>query len=341
MCVLKRCTSSIISLLFFLAFADPGFACLPDNVHDNPVKHRPFVGTSCVYYGAFGGYITEGPYKFFIISDDLLRGFEQIRSGRPDLAFTDWLTLASLGNLGAAYNVGVMLHRGLGTTPDWIAALDFLGQTMQGHSHFNTANAYTIRMLQEALIGLEFLDGRADGDYGPRTDAAVEDALASLGSKGPRPDHEYWHFYAIVDEFGRRGGWKSETAQAPTKPTSPPIASPSRIEAFVASPESVERPRSIVSTTTASTQGSLSPAELYRLRTNSVHMIFAADSLKRFQSFDDISQGSAVAVSEDTLVTNCHVIGSRQYIVFLSNGIPYPARRVAGSDERDTCLTGC
>ncbi|SFP98628.1 hypothetical protein SAMN05216419_10427 [Nitrosomonas cryotolerans] len=62
-------------LLFIWLIASPSIACVPGYLHDNPLKHRPYVGTSCIYYGEYGGHITSGKYEGYVISNEMLSEF--------------------------------------------------------------------------------------------------------------------------------------------------------------------------------------------------------------------------------------------------------------------------
>lgn len=173
--------------------------------------YRPYVGDAPVYYGQYGGYITAGPYKGLIISDALLPGFKQLASGQPEYTFAQWMRLASSGDRGAQYNVGVMLHQGLGVDPDWQRAMDFLLEAGRTQSMWNTTEVYLTRMVQEALIGLGFLSGQPDGSFGPHTAAAFDRAVADLNlsaSHTHNHDRQYAYYRELFDSYKLANGWR-------------------------------------------------------------------------------------------------------------------------------------
>ena len=109
---------TLSAFVFAAAFmANSASACVSTSGYNNPTAHQPYVADGCVYYGQDGGYIVSGEYKGLVISDELLSGFQYIKNGEPDRAFTEWLTLSALGNRSAQYNIGRMLHIGWGTRP--------------------------------------------------------------------------------------------------------------------------------------------------------------------------------------------------------------------------------
>ncbi|SFP98601.1 Trypsin-like peptidase domain-containing protein [Nitrosomonas cryotolerans] len=237
-----------------------------------------------------------------------------------------------------------MLHRGIGTQPDWIAALDFLNEVKASISHWNSADVYETRILQEALIGLDFLDGKIDGDFGPKTRAALDSAIKVIGVSGPRPDQDNWYAYMLAEEFGNKGGWHSASSNESAMSKSISVqhyrkSTTRQISPVNPSSSYAQRDTdSNIYFNSKNVDSTLSPSELFRQRSESVHMIFAAKNLSEFQSFESISQGSAVAISDTLLVTNCHVISDNKFIVFLAEGIPHAARFVKGTQRKDACI---
>jgi hypothetical protein len=328
----------------YLLAVQAAHACVAGYSYNNPEAHRPYVGDGCVYYGKYGGYIVEGRYKLFIISDELLEGFRDLSVNRPDLAFSQWLQLAALGNRGAQYNIGVMLHLGIGTKPDYVASLDFLFQAMEGLSHYNTANAYSVRVLQEALIGLGYLDGTADGDFGPKTDVAVDAAIQDLYDAGPRENSEYWYYWAIAEKFQESERPRPTEDRGPIIQQARPESGRTSMPAYTPAPQTatdeVTALPVLLDDPSTSLGAPKSLSELYRDLSPSVYLVLAAESLDDFQSFENISQGSAVAVSSQVLATNCHVIDQRPYIIAVQNDVPIIVMRARANEsvEKDTCF---
>lgn len=66
--------------------------------------------------------------------------------------------------------------------------------------------------------------------------------------------------------------------------------------------------------------GTLGPDELYELRAPSVYMVIAARSREALRDKKELNQGSAVAISPNLAVTNCHVIEDRPVVYFYVDG---------------------
>ena len=81
----------------------------------------------------------------------------------------------------------------------------------------------------------------------------------------------------------------------------------------------------------------LSAAELYKKVERSVFVVGAARSIGDAQA-RDIMQGSAVAIAEHLLLTNCHVVKNRPVIVLLQDHVTWHAKLVAADMENDQCV---
>ena len=80
-----------------------------------------------------------------------------------------------------------------------------------------------------------------------------------------------------------------------------------------------------------------SPEDLYRAVVPAVHMIAAATSIEDIKGKHNINQGSAVAIGERELLTNCHVIKDRPLIFLLRSGEAHAARLARSDIEDDLC----
>ena len=80
------------------------------------------------------------------------------------------------------------------------------------------------------------------------------------------------------------------------------------------------------------------PAELFEKVAGSVYMIVAAPSRERLLSKSDASQGSAVAVSKQSLITNCHVLTNAGFIVVLQADNAAEAKLVKANPDTDRCV---
>ena len=83
--------------------------------------------------------------------------------------------------------------------------------------------------------------------------------------------------------------------------------------------------------------GALEPAELFRKVSSSVYVVVAGPS-RELLSRSNASQGSAVAVTDQTLVTNCHVLESAGFIAILQEEIVAEAKLVKGDPDTDRCV---
>jgi len=81
----------------------------------------------------------------------------------------------------------------------------------------------------------------------------------------------------------------------------------------------------------------LSPAAVFKKVERSVFIVYSAPSLGDARA-RNIAQGSAVAVTEHLLLTNCHVVKDRPVIRIMRDGVPIPATLVAGEVKADRCL---
>ncbi len=317
-------------LVLFLFKTSSLFSC--GSGHQNPNNHKEYVEDCLVYYdGSNVGYITEGKYKYLIISNDLLPGFRVMSQNQPSQAYALWSVLAGLGNKGAQYNMAYMLQKGIGVETDWIRSLDYAISAMDQKTHFNTANSFLVRVLQEALIGLGFLNGKPDGDFGPKTDKAVDLAIETIQSNYKAPEGDYWYFYYIVNAYLEKNSYQksydSNTKNVKSKPTEPFVTE--SIEVKVNESKRIDFSKT--------NRNKMSLPDLFQLRSKSVHMIYATSNLDNFQSLQNLSQGSAVAITKNIMITNCHVIEKLSYIVFIYEGSAYPAVRVAGDEKKDLC----
>jgi S1-C subfamily serine protease len=81
----------------------------------------------------------------------------------------------------------------------------------------------------------------------------------------------------------------------------------------------------------------LSPAVIFKRVERSVFIVYATRSLADAKS-RDIMFGSAVAVAEHFLLTNCHVVKDRPVIRIMRDSVPMAATLVASDAKADRCL---
>lgn len=84
-------------------------------------------------------------------------------------------------------------------------------------------------------------------------------------------------------------------------------------------------------------QKTLTAAELFKRVQRSVFIVLASRSAADARD-RDIMQGSAVAVSEHLLLTNCHVVMDRPLIKLVHEGRRAKAKLIAADDDSDRCV---
>ena len=84
-------------------------------------------------------------------------------------------------------------------------------------------------------------------------------------------------------------------------------------------------------------QKTLSAAQLFKRVQRSVFIVLASRSAADARD-RDIMQGSAVAVSDHLLLTNCHVVMDRPLIKLVHEGRRAKAKLVAADDDSDRCV---
>ncbi len=82
----------------------------------------------------------------------------------------------------------------------------------------------------------------------------------------------------------------------------------------------------------------LTPSELFSLVSPSIWTVISATSAANLKSMDNISLASAVAISENKLLTNYHVIEERPYVVVKFEGRFEKAIIISGDRQTDGCI---
>jgi S1-C subfamily serine protease len=116
-------------------------------------------------------------------------------------------------------------------------------------------------------------------------------------------------------------------ADAPEKPQATPV-----VATNMPSPASVlpKRPENVHSQV-------LAPAELFKNLSRSVYIVAAVRTLDDARAGDG-SQGSAVAISDHLLLTNCHVVKGRELIKIIREHSVADAKLVAADMRTDRCV---
>ena len=81
----------------------------------------------------------------------------------------------------------------------------------------------------------------------------------------------------------------------------------------------------------------LAPAELFKTLERSVYIVAATRSLDDARA-RDVSQGSAVAISDHLLLTNCHVVKGRELIKIIRERAVFDAKLTAADTSGDRCV---
>jgi S1-C subfamily serine protease len=82
----------------------------------------------------------------------------------------------------------------------------------------------------------------------------------------------------------------------------------------------------------------LEPAEIFKKVAPSVYAVLAGASRERMLSGDGASQGSAIAVSRQELITNCHVVDGMAFIVIIQKDRVHEAKLVKSDPTSDRCV---
>ena len=116
-------------------------------------------------------------------------------------------------------------------------------------------------------------------------------------------------------------------ADTPDKPQATPVVA-----------TNLPLPASVLSKRPDTVRGQvLAPADLFKNLSRSVFIVVAVRTLDDARAGDG-SQGSAVAISDHLLLTNCHVVKGRELIKIIHEHITADARLVAADPRADRCV---
>lgn len=93
----------------------------------------------------------------------------------------------------------------------------------------------------------------------------------------------------------------------------------------------------LATATAAAQPAELEADQLYRAVAPSVYLVAAAASIEDVRNKRNINQGSAVAIGERELVTNCHVVKDKALIFLLREGGARAATLARADAEGDLC----
>jgi len=83
----------------------------------------------------------------------------------------------------------------------------------------------------------------------------------------------------------------------------------------------------------------LNATELFQKVQSSVYTVITGSSVNGLKTGKDIFQGSAVAVLQKCLLTNCHLIENRPYILIIQGEKYVPVRLSGMQKKRDMCVS--
>jgi len=82
----------------------------------------------------------------------------------------------------------------------------------------------------------------------------------------------------------------------------------------------------------------LTPSQIFDLINPSVWTVISASTIENLKAMNNISLGSAVAISKNMLLTNYHVINKRPYVLIKHGEQIAEARIYAGDEQSDRCI---
>jgi len=90
--------------------------------------------------------------------------------------------------------------------------------------------------------------------------------------------------------------------------------------------------------TSANWGGRQTASSIFKLVEQSVYIILAAATREDLEALRDVSQGSAVAISETMVLTNCHVVEDAPEIVLVATDGYLPAKLRTTDLSEDSCV---
>jgi hypothetical protein len=141
---------------------------------------------------------------------------------------------------------------------------------------------------------------------------------------------------------------KAMAAPAPIAKTETDIYAPNIAKIFVDGPDRPQKsdnattvlplPSAVLASRPAHIDHeALSPAEVFKKVERSVFIVYAAATLADAKA-RNMAQGSAVAVDQHLLLTNCHVVKDRPVIRIVREQNPITATLVAADQKADRCI---
>lgn len=265
----------------------------------------------------------------------LLIAFRMEKS-EPIKAAGLYLTLARADNchaqarLAQAYYAGDLVPRNAMQAYFWLLLAKVGGFTRRSESHPAYNPMDRIGSSDSCLLRLPFeftLERLLSPDYLRLAQEAASDWRP--GEREPLlPEPSVITGSTVPGLPGSKVPRSSEPSRLPVPPTvavAPGLTTPS----WAPLPQSAWRPR---------LGTSLDPVRLFEVASQSVWLVFAARSTEELRRAGDVALGSAVAVTSQFLLTNCHVIEARP-LVWIKQGEKMERVGVAfGDSQSDRCI---
>lgn len=110
-------------------------------------------------------------------------------------------------------------------------------------------------------------------------------------------------------------------------------------QAAVAAEQALPAPPAVLPAPPPARSGpSLEPDQLYAQLAGAVWSTIAGADRDAFRQLADLSQGSAVAVAPDRLLTNCHLFAGREVVLIVQGDAVDVARLIAADATSDRCV---
>jgi S1-C subfamily serine protease len=81
-----------------------------------------------------------------------------------------------------------------------------------------------------------------------------------------------------------------------------------------------------------------SPADVFDAVKSNVWVVIAGESALQFKKAEGLSQGSAIAISKNHLLTNCHVLERKPLVAILQEKTVHKARLISSDSKSDKCI---
>ncbi len=181
--------------------------------------------------------------------------------------------------------------------------------------------------VQRDLKSLGYDPGPVDGRIGPRTRRAIE---TFQRDRGLQSDGKVSRSLASALQAEIQENMRKREAPQP-RATEPAIAGIPRFVWPTWHSVMSELPP-------AKSMSRLSPIEVYEAVKDNVWVIVAGRGTTDFKMLRELSQGSAIAVSADHLLTNCHVVKERPLIAIAQGKEVKEASLVSADPSSDRCI---